>query len=158
MSEAVLRKQLVELLHAKSAHLDTQAVFHDVDPVDWSRKPDGVAHTLWQQLEHIRFTWHDLLVFSTDPAYTAPAWPRDYWPGSEAPSSPDDPNKSLAAFAKLQEEMIALVENPATDLYAKIPWGDGQTILREVLLAADHTSYHAGQAMALRKQLEAIRS
>ena len=46
--------------------------------------------------------------------------------------------KDLGSFQRF-------VADPKTNLYAKIPWGDGQTILREALLVADHNSYHVGQ-------------
>ena len=48
--------------------------------------------------------------------------------------------------------MIKLVENPKTDLYAKIPHGTGQNILREALLIADHNAYHIGQIVLLRRK------
>ena len=149
-----LRTQLVELLRGGSAHLDSASVFGTVRDRDWGVKMDSAPHTLWQLLEHIRFTLHDLFVFSTDSHYVAPQWPRDYWPGTEAPESAQAAKQSLAALKRETEALIALIEEPKTDLFARIPWGDGQTILREALLAADHTSYHLGQAMFLRKQLE----
>jgi uncharacterized damage-inducible protein DinB len=51
--------------------------------------------------------------------------------------------------------MQELVENPKTDLYAKIPHGAGQNILREALLVVDHNSYHLGQLVLLRRLLGA---
>ena len=50
--------------------------------------------------------------------------------------------------------MKALITNPSTDLFAPIAHGDGQTILREALLVADHNSYHLGQLILLRRILE----
>ena len=51
--------------------------------------------------------------------------------------------------------MEALVEDPSTDLYAKIPHGDGQTILREALLIADHNAYHLGVLAAIARIVKA---
>ncbi len=152
---SALRTHLAALVRGRGAHLDAEAVFGGVRDEHWGAKPDGAPHTLWQLLEHTRFTLDDLLVFSTDSHYAAPQWPEAYWPGGEAPSSPQAARDSLAALQSGIEAMVALLEDPATDLLARIAWGDGQTILREALLAADHTSYHLGQAMFLRKQLEA---
>ena len=149
-----LRAQLVQLLRGGSAHIDNKTVFHGVRDQHWGAQVSGAPHTLWQLLEHTRFTLHDLYVFSTDSKYVAPAWPRDYWVAEEAPGSPQAAKQAVAALESSLESLIALVESPATDLFAPIAWGDGQTVLREVLLAADHTSYHLGQAMFLRKQLE----
>ncbi len=150
-----LRAYLVELLEGHSAHLDAQSVFGGVRPEHWGSAPPGTPHTLWQLLEHTRFTLQDLLAFSTDPAYTAPKWPDAYWPEESAPLDAASAKRAAQVLEDETERMIALVEDPATDLFAPIAWGEGQTILREALLAADHTSYHMGQAMFLRKQLEA---
>ena len=152
---SALRAHLTELLHGRSAHLDIAAVFGGVQDEDWSAKPDSAAHTLWQLLEHTRFTLQDLYLFSTDDSYVAPKWPEAYWPAEDAPHSFEAVQLSYAALEDAQNAMLALVANPKTDLFARLAWGSGQTILREVLLAADHTSYHLGQAMFLRKQLEA---
>lgn len=143
-----------ELLEGRSAHLDMDAVFSGVGDGDWSAKPQGAPHSLWQLLEHMRITLDDLLRFSTDPAYQEMPWPDAYWPASAAPPSPEAAREALQALREANQRMIALVAAAETDLFARIPWGGGQTILREALLAADHTSYHLGQAMLLRKQLE----
>ena len=150
-----LRAHLVELLEGHSAHLDAQSVFAGVRPEHWGALLPGAPHTLWQLLEHTRFTLQDLLAFSTDPAYTAPKWPDSYWPEELAPLDAAAARRAVEVLQGETERMIALVEDPDTDLFAPIAWGEGQTILREALLAADHSSYHLGQAMFLRKQLEA---
>ncbi len=153
--DRVLREQLVEFLRLGSAHADIEAAFHKFSPEFYGAKSKGASHSAWQLLEHMRFTVHDLLDFSTNAEYVAPKWPEDYWPGSEAPADKAEWDASVKA---LQEDMAAfekLVDNPRSNLYARIPWGEGQTLLREVLLAGDHTSYHLGQLVALRKELGA---
>jgi hypothetical protein len=151
----MLRGQLVDAVKGGQAHLDVATVFDGVKHQAWGAKLAGSPHTLWQLMEHIRFTLDDLLVFSTDKQYKAPDWPKDYWPTLDEPASADAANKSLAALKTAVQAMVSLIESADSDLFAKISWGDGQTILREALLAATHTSYHLGQAMLLRKQLEA---
>ena len=151
--DKVLRRQLVDAVKGGQAHLDYAAVFDGVKREEWGAKAANTPHTLWQLLEHIRFTLHDLVVFSTDKNYKAPNWPKDYWPASDTPANEAAVKQSLADLKTSVEAMTALLENPKTDVFAKIPWGDGQTILREALLAATHTSYHLGQAMFLRKML-----
>ena len=153
--DQALREQLVDAVKGGQAHLDVDAVFDEVTHEEWGAKVAHSPHTLWQLMEHIRFTLHDLVVFSTDQTYKAPEWPKDYWPSSDAPASAGAAKQSLSALKAAVEAMTALIEDPATDLFAEIPWGDGQTVLREALLAATHTSYHLGQSMLLRKQLEA---
>jgi hypothetical protein len=153
--DQALREQLVDAVKGGQAHLDVDAVFDEVKHEEWGAKVSHSPHTLWQLMEHLRFTLQDLVVFSTDKTYQAPEWPKDYWPQSGAPASAGAAKQSLSALKTAVEAMTALIEDPATDLFAEIPWGDGQTVLREALLAATHTSYHLGQAMLLRKQLEA---
>ncbi len=154
---ALLRIQLVELLELRSAHLDLAAAFDDVEDSEWGATISGAPHTLFQLLEHTRIAARDLYVFATNPKYVTPDWPKDYWPGAETPDSADAAKQSLAGLKESLGSLIALAEDPEVDLFAKIPWGTGQTILRELMLAADHTSYHLGQAVFLRKQLQARR-
>ena len=106
-------------------------------------------------LEHLRITQKDILDFSRDPKYVAPTWPEGYWPKTVAPPSASAWNKSIAAFHKDMQAMQALVSNSKTDLFVRIPWGEGQTILREALLVADHNAYHIAQLVDVRRLLGA---
>ena len=149
-----IRSHLIEFLRGGSAHVDPATALAGLSAKHYGAKPGGSPHSPWQLLEHLRFTLHDLLEFCTNPNYTAPAWPDDYWPGGEAPADAQAWATSVNAFLGDLSAFEALVENAETDLEARIPWGQGQTILREVLLAIDHTSYHLGQLVLVRKQLE----
>lgn len=158
MEDSVLRNQLLELLRGGSAHADLDTCVDGLQPQFFGSKPNGAPHSAWELLEHLRFTLHDLLVFSTDSHYLPPKWPDDYWPTEEAPESSEQWQASVNAIKADLAEFEELIRNPATNLFAKIPWGEGQTFLREVLLAADHNSYHLGQLAMLRKQLGAWES
>jgi hypothetical protein len=151
--DSALRQQLSELLRGGSAHADLDTCLEQMPPEHYASKPQGVEYSAWDLLEHLRFSLHDLLVFSTDSHYIAPKWPDDYWPNAGGRASTEQWNESVSAIKADLSEFEALIQNPATNLYAKIPWGEGQTFLREVLLAADHNSYHLGQIVMLRKQL-----
>jgi hypothetical protein len=126
----------------------------DFPPELYGAKPEGAPHSAWQLLEHIRFTLHDLHEFCTNPKYVAPDWPKDYWPKDDAPPSKDAWKTCAKEIQEDLAEFEKLTGDPASNLYAPIPWGDGQNLLREILLAGDHTSYHLGQLVMLRKQLE----
>ncbi len=115
----------------------------------------GAPHTAWQLLEHLRIAQWDILEFSRNPEHVSPEFPGGYWPSTEAPSSARAWNHSVRAFQADLQAMISLVSSPKTDLFARIPHGDGQTILREALLVADHNAYHIGQLVLLRKLLKA---
>ena len=150
---AALREHLLELLEGESAHLSLEAALRDFPAEQINTRVVGSPHTAWQLLEHIRIAQHDILDFSINPDYKEMSWPDDYWPkvdGDE--SSWNESAKQI--FADLQA-MRDLVADAKTDLFAKIPHGGGQTILREAMLVADHNSYHLGQLVLVRKMLEA---
>ena len=153
--DRILRDHLLELLRGGSAHADTSTSLKNFPEALFGKKPEGSPHTAWQLLEHLRITQHDILDFCTNSAYLAPEWPEGYWPKTDAPESTEAWNASIKAFHADLKELEKLVQDESGNLYAKIPWGDGQTILREVLLIADHNSYHLGQFVLLRKELGA---
>lgn len=153
--DQALREQLVQFLGGGQAHAELSKVLEDFPAAARGTKPKGAAHTGWQLLEHIRFALEDLLEFSTKPEYVAKEWPEDYWPKEDAPADAAAWTSAVRSVKKTLADFEKLVKNPETNLYATIPWGDGQTILREVLLAGQHTSYHLGQLVSLRRELSA---
>lgn len=154
-ADRVIRKALLEFLRGGNAHADVENAVEDFPPALYGEKPAGAPHTAWQLLEHIRITLDDLLDFCTNPEYRERKWPDTYWPKGDAPESAEDWKESVKDLKSGLKKFEKLLEDPAVELYAKIPWGKHQTILREVLLAGDHTSYHVGQLVMLRKQLGA---
>lgn len=153
MDDQKLRKQIVEFLSGRGAHVDWKASFRGVPPKLRGVRPSGFPHSLWELLEHMRIAQSDILEFSRDAKHVSPDWPTGYWPAAPAPPNAKAWDKSLKAFARDLEAMQKLVANRKTDLFAKIPHGTGQTIMREALLVADHNAYHLGQVLAVRKIL-----
>jgi hypothetical protein len=107
---------------------------------------------VWQLLEHVRLAQHDILDFCVNPDYREMRWPDDYWP-APGPPSEEAWIESLVACRRDRDALIALARDPRIDLFARIPHGDGQTYLRELLLAADHAAYHVGQMVMVRQLL-----
>jgi uncharacterized damage-inducible protein DinB len=153
--DRVLRDTLVEFLGGASAHASLDSVVKDFPAELRGRKPHGAEHSAWQVLEHIRLALHDIYDFSTNSEYVALKWPDDYWPKEAAPPSDDAWHTSVRAVKKDIAAFEKLIGDPNTNFSAAIPWGEGQTILREVLLAGQHTSYHLGQLVSLRRELGA---
>jgi len=155
--DAALREHLVKLLTEAQAH----ATFDDAVkglPVELRGKvPKGAEHSPWQLLEHLRIAQWDILEFSRNGKHESPKWPEGYWPKEKAPVDEKAWDKSVRAFKRDRKEMVELLQNEQTDLFAKIPHGEGQTILREALLIADHNAYHVGQMVLLRILLGAWR-
>ena len=151
-NDKAIRKHVLELLEGKSAHIDVESALEDF-PVDRiNDKPSGSPHSAWQLLEHIRIAQWDILDFSRNPNYKEMKWPDDYWPTDDG--NAESWNRSLKQILGDLQEMRELVSNEKTDLFAKIAWGTGQTILREALLIADHNAYHLGQLVLLRRMFE----
>jgi DinB superfamily len=148
-----LREHVVYLLNGGGAHARFDDAVKDFPENLRGVKPDGLPHTAWMLLEHLRLAQWDILEFSRNSKHSSPKWPEDYWPEAEAPPSTAAWNKSVQQFRKDLKAIQHLVANPKTDLYARIPWGDGQTILREALLVADHNAYHLGQLVDVRRLL-----
>ena len=152
--DQALRQHLLYLLKDGGAHAKFEDVI-DIPAETRGKKARDVPYTAWMLLEHMRIAQWDILGFSRDPKHTSPAWPEGYWPKTEAPPSSITWKNSIESFNRDLKAMENLVTNPKTDLFAKIPWGDGPTILREVLLVADHNAYHLGALVTLRRLLGA---
>jgi len=154
MSDPV-REQVVKLLEGGQAHVTFDAVIKNFPAKLRGAKPDGAPHTAWELLEHMRIAQWDILEFSRHAKHVSPKWPEGYWPKTEKPPSDEAWTATIRRIKKDLADMQKLVEDPKTDLYAKIPHGTGQNILREALLVADHNSYHIGQLLLLRRLLGA---
>jgi hypothetical protein len=150
-----LREHLVSLLEGGGAHAKFDDVVRGLPAKLRGKKPAGMPHTPWMLLEHLRIAQRDILEFSRSSQHVSPSWPEGYWPDSDAPSSAAAWDNSVKKFRQDLKAMRDLVANPKTDLFVRIPWGDGQTILREALLIADHNAYHVAQLVDARRSLGA---
>ena len=151
---AALRTHIINLLTKAEAHVDARSELKDFPAKLSGRKPEGAPHTPWQLLEHLRIAQWDILQFSIDAKHESPKWPEGYWPDTDAPSSDKAWDKSVRQFLDDLDAMCELVKDSKRDLFARIPHGDGQTLLREALLLADHNAYHLGQIVMIRRTLE----
>ncbi|MHB2017271.1 MAG: DinB family protein, partial [Candidatus Xenobia bacterium] len=142
--DKMLRQHLDKLLAGGQAHTRFEDGVAHMPFDEQGARIDGYPHSAWELLEHLRIAQWDILDFSRNPEYQGMAWPQEYWPKTPAPPDQTSWKQSVAAFQRDHQAMRDLVMDPKTDLYAKIPWGDGQTVLREVLLVADHNAYHLG--------------
>ena len=152
---AALREQLVALMSGSNAHATFDDAIKDMPAEIRGKRAQGAPHSPWELLEHLRIAQWDILEFSRDARHQSPKWPEGYWPSDPAP--PDDKSweKSVRAVRHDLQAMCDLVADSSTDLYARIPHGEGQTILREALLVADHNAYHVGQLILVRRLLGA---
>jgi hypothetical protein len=155
VTDQSLRDHVLELLRGGKAHLTFDAAIKNFPAALRGKRPSRSPHSAWELLEHLRIAQSDILEFSRDANYQSPAWPEGYWPKSPAPPNAGAWSKSVRAVRADLEAICALVADPSTDLQAPIPHGDGQTILREALLVADHNAYHLGQLVLIRKLLGA---
>ncbi|QGJ70663.1 ABC transporter [Planctomycetales bacterium 10988] len=155
MSNQSLRDHVIYLLQGGGAHLDFDRAIADLPKDLRGSRVKGIPHTPWRLLEHLRICQWDILEFSQNPEHISPEFPIGYWPKDDAPPSEEVWDQNIQTFQKDLQAMVDLVDDPATDLFAPIPHGDGQTILREALLVADHNAYHLGQLVVIRRALGA---
>ena len=154
-TDKTFRDHLLYLLKGGGAHVDFDAAIKDLQPKQRGVVPAGAKHSVWQILEHMRIAQWDILEFSRNAKHVSPDWPGGYWPGGSEPPDTNTWTTTVKSFRNDLEAMCALVNDPAVDLYAGIPWGDGQTILREALLVADHNAYHLGELVLVRRLIGA---
>jgi hypothetical protein len=153
VSDKQLREHLGELLSGGNAHADAKKAFAGIAPKLRGVRPPGAAYSIWELLEHMRLAQWDILEFSRNAKHVSPDWPGGYWPKTQAPGTTKAWDRSVKSFARELAAMKKLVANPRTDLFARIPHGTGQTVLREALLVADHNAYHLGQVVVVRRLL-----
>jgi len=151
--DKALREHLLYLLEGGGAHVKFDEVIADIPEKLRGQKPASLPHSLWMLLEHLRIAQWDILEFSRNSKHASPQWPEGYWPKTETPPSAAAWNASVEKFRQDLKALQDLVNDAKTDLFARIPWGDGQTILREALLVADHNAYHLGQMLDARRLL-----
>jgi hypothetical protein len=154
-TDKMLRQHIVKLLTGGDAHVEFDAAVEGLPAELRGKRPTGADHSPWELLEHLRIAQWDILEFSRNPKHKSPDFPEGYWPKKPAPPSKEAWEKSLLDFRADLKAMCDLVADEKTDLFAKIAHGDGQTILREALVLADHNSYHLGQLVLVRRLLGA---
>jgi hypothetical protein len=152
-----LRDELRKLLDGGQAHATFESAVEDFPDEFRGVVPDGLPYSAWQLVEHIRIAQRDILDFSRaqDGTYKPMQWPESYWPKDPVPAGKDDWDHSLrqiAADRKAFEELLNAFDDAG--LVTPFPWGDGQTLLREALLMADHAAYHTGELILLRRLLK----
>lgn len=152
MSDQHVRAQLVNLLTMQQAHMGFEGAVKDFPLEQINARPTGLNYTYWHLLEHLRIAQWDILDYIRNPRYQAIEWPRDYWPAPDATTDAAGWRRSVDQFLADRAALVAITRDPQTDLYAPIPHGyDGHTILREILVVADHNAYHIGELGILRQ-------
>lgn len=154
-NDTSLRDHLLTLLDSDNAHLRFDDAVKDFPAELRGKRPAGGPHSPWELLEHLRITQSDILEFTRDASHASPSFPAGYWPSSEAPPTDAAWDESVAAFRKDRQELADLLGDASIDLHQRIPHGNGQTVLREILLTADHNAYHLGQLVTVRRILGA---
>lgn len=152
--ESALRDHLARFLDWDSAHLRFDDAVKDFPPPQRGIRPPGAPHSAWELLEHLRIGLWDIVEFSRDAKHVSPPWPSGYWPPKPAPPSDTAWDESVAAYQAALRALAEMTRDGSNDLYARIPHGDGQTLLREILVAGDHNAYHVGQLVMLRRMLQ----
>ena len=155
--DKALRDHLLFLLRGGGAHMGVDDFVADFPPELCGRKIDGLPYTPWQVIEHMRLAQWDILEFSRDDSHKSPKFPEGYWPKPDTLGNTELWYETSEKFRADLKQMEDLVADPANDLFAEIAHGDGQTILREALLVADHNAYHLGALAVMGRILKVER-
>jgi hypothetical protein len=148
-------KSLKELLTGGHAHATFKDAVANLPAKLQGVVPEGLPYSIWQLVEHIRITTWDILEFSRNPSHKSPSWPEGYWPKDPQPPTETAFDESVRQIKEDFAEFVNLLEAPGADLYEPFPYGNGQHLFREALLIADHTSYHTGEIIIVRRLLGA---
>lgn len=152
--DKLLRDHLIKLLKGGNAHMTLEEAVKDYPLSKINDTFPNGEYSSWHLLEHIRRTQNDILEFIVNPNYKDREWPKDYWPARTEKTTKKEWDKTISSFQKDLQALEKIAANPKTDFYAKIKWGDGQTILREILLVADHSAYHIGEFAIMRQTMK----
>lgn len=150
-SDLVLRRQLRALVGGQEAHMNLDSAVADFPMERINDRAPNIPYSFWHLLEHIRIAQWDILEFASDASHVSPRWPDGYWPSRDSEADAGAWNNTIAAIRSDMTALEDLAMNPSVDLYTPIPHGDGQTVLREIILAADHNAYHVGEFAILRQ-------
>lgn len=150
---SALIKELEAALKKGNAHATFEDAVENISPDLLGEVPKGLPYSIWQLVEHIRITQWDILDFSRNPDYKSMNWPEDYWPKEKAPAHKADLKRSVDQVLADRKAFIDLLHKTGEGIYTPFPHGDGQTLLREALLIIDHTSYHTGELIVIRRLL-----
>ena len=148
-----LRDHLLSLLNGGNAHISFEDFVDGFPLAKCSQRIKALPYTAWQVLEHMRIAQRDILEFCRNGNHVSPKWPEGYWPAPDDTGDPTLWRETAVKFRGDLRQMGELVSNPATDLFARIPHGSGQTVLRETLPVADHNSYHLGALVVIGRTL-----
>lgn len=149
--EGIVREQLLDLLRGGNAHMDFDQAVDQFPPPYFNSQPPNSDYTPWRLLEHMRIAQWDILEFIRNPNHVSPAWPEGYWPPQGEKADRKKWERTIRTFRVDLQTMKGIVENPNTSLLAPLAHAEGYTMLREVLVLADHNSYHIGEFAILRQ-------
>ena len=150
-----LIKELVDLLEKGNAHVSLEAALENIPFTLLGNKPDRLPYSIWQVAEHIRIAQWDILEFSRNPKHVSPKWSDDYWPAAAAPQSKHEWEKCIKQLIEDRKEFIRLIQSAGDAINIPFEYGNGQSLLREALVLADHNSYHTGEIIIIRRLLNA---
>jgi hypothetical protein len=153
MDQQRFRKNLVELLRGGHAHITADKATLSVPRKYRTLRPSGTPNSAWELLEHMRRAQEDIIRYTMDAGWESPPFPEGYWP-KNPPNIPDKEwNGCISKFLADLAEVVALAKNQEIDLTSRLPHGGERTYLRQILLVADHNSYHLGQYILVKKAL-----
>jgi hypothetical protein len=154
MNDTIVRQQLVNMLTVQQAHMTFEDAVANFPNEHINTRPPTLEYTFWHLIEHIRICQWDILDYIRNPNYVEPEFPKGIWPAPDATTDKAGWDHTIVQFIADRNALLVIINDPASDLYAQIPHAyAGHNILREILVVADHNSYHIGELGILRHQM-----
>ena len=150
IDDSAVRERVIELLRGGNAAMTFEDAVAEYPMESINTNIPNGTYSSWHLLEHMRLAQRDILDFMTNAGYREPSWPQDYWPAPGTAATPEQWQKTIELFRADRAALEQLAQDPAFDIVQQVPWGTGQTMLREFLLVADHNAYHLGEFGLLR--------
>ncbi|MEO6287816.1 MAG: DinB family protein [Dyadobacter sp.] len=152
-----LVSELITLIEKGNAHVTFEEATEGLPPELRTATIETLPYSIWQLVEHIRIAQKDIVDFSISAEHDSLVWPDDYWPDPVDAVSDDDWEASLKDIKNDQKRLFDLLNDNKNDLFSPLPWGSGQTLLRETMLIADHNAYHTAEIIIARRLLKSWR-
>lgn len=146
-----MRRQLVKTLQGGDAFDTFEDIVVEIPENSRFEPPNGKGRSAWQILVHMTLSLVDLAEFidNGDGSYVEKEWPEGYWPEPKTDGRQEDWDRAVADVLSARKRVELLIEDEERDLDARFPWGDGQTLLHEALLAIEHSAYHLGELVEI---------
>lgn len=153
MEDKAVRQQLVKHLQGGEAFIPLKDIIEVIPYEKLQERPDDLPYSFYELFYHIKYSQKDILEFCISENYLEPSWPADYWPEKQGPGNEKSWESLKEEYFEEKLLLIDFLLDEKNYLLKPVKNGKKQSLLREVLLVVEHTSYHTGQLLLISRLL-----